>query len=292
LLVKKTGAAGASVALGTLAFEKILDGLTLVLVLLFAVVLLGPPGCVMVTALLPGAIFAGALVFLVALRVQSSWVLFHATRFLKRCPTRYLRERGVGLLSRFIDGLGVIESRWQILAAVALTAVVWLGEFTITCWLTYSMGIPLSLSAAAVVCAMIGLGYMVPAAPAAVGSYEAAAVAGFGLFNVYGERALAAALVLHGCSLALTTGLGLVGMVLSAGNAPGSATGRAFGARWRSSLTGRAHSPGDGTDEHSEQPAALEQIAPASDMKNTATCQTSASSNSATRDAAAIGNDD
>jgi uncharacterized protein (TIRG00374 family) len=201
LLVKQAGAAGTSVALGTLAFEKILDGLTLVLVLLLAVVLLGPPGWVMITASLPGAVFAGALAFLITLRLRSSWVLRLATRGLERyCRIGHLRERGVGLLARFIDGLGVIESRGQILAAAVLTAAIWLGDSMSTYWLSHTMSIPLTLGAAAVISAIIGLGYMIPAGPAAVGSYEAAAVAGLGLFNIHGERALAVALVLHASS--------------------------------------------------------------------------------------------
>jgi uncharacterized protein (TIRG00374 family) len=219
LLMKKAGAAGASVALGTLAFEKTLDGLTLVLVLMLAVVVLGPSGWVMITALVPGAIFAGALAFLILLRLRSEWVLGLATRVLERCGARSLKDRGIGLLARFIDGLSAIESRKQILATVALTAVIWFGDALVTWWLAHSTSVPVSLSAAAVVSAIIGLGYMIPAGPAAVGTYEAAAVAGLGIFSVLGERALAFALVMHACSLILTTGLGLVGLLLTAGNA-------------------------------------------------------------------------
>jgi uncharacterized protein (TIRG00374 family) len=197
MLVKRTGAAGASFALATLALEKILDGLSLVLVLLLAVVLLGPPGWVMTTALLAGAVFMVALVLLVVLRLGSSWVLGFANRVLERCRSRSLKERVGGLLSRFIDGLGVIESREQVLAALALTAAIWLGDSTVTYWLSHTMDIPLTLGASAVISAIIGLGFMIPAGPASVGTYEAAAVAALGLFDIHGERALAVALVLR-----------------------------------------------------------------------------------------------
>src|SRR5262249_52943435 len=153
---------------------------------------------------------------LIALRVRSSSVLRLAKRGLEFCPVGYLRERGVGLLARFIEGLGVIESRGQILAATALTAAIWIGDAMITCWLCQTMNVPLTLGAAAVMTAIVGLAFMIPAGPASVGPYEAATVAGLGLFHVHGEQALAVALVLHACSLALTTGLGLAGLVLTA----------------------------------------------------------------------------
>lgn len=260
LLVKRAGAAGASVALGTLVVEKILDGLSFVLVLVLAVVLLGPPGWVMIAASIPGAVFAGALIFVVALRLRSSWVLSLATRLLGRCRSRYLRERGVGLISRFIDGLAVIGSRWQTLAVVGLTASIWLGESMVTCWIAHAMGARLSLIAASVVCAMIGLGYMVPAGPAAVGSYEAAAVAGLGLFEIHGERALAVALVLHACSLVLTTGLGLVGLVLAAG----TRADPVFPDGSRSHSPGSAPSTGDGDLDADGSPMAPDEGAAAS----------------------------
>jgi uncharacterized protein (TIRG00374 family) len=266
LLVKRSGAAGASVALATLALEKILDGLSLVLVLLLAVVLLGPPGWVMTTALLAGAVFLAALALLVVLRLRSSWVLGLVTRVLECCRSRSLRERGVGLFSRFIDGLGVIESRGQILAALALTAAIWLGDSMVTCWLSHTMDIPLTLGASAVISAIIGLGYMIPAGPASVGSYEAAAVAALGLFDIHGERALAVALVLHACSLALTTGLGLVGLALVASRAPASPADRAFTDRSRAPYPGVAPSPGGGSPEASERPAPVDEDAAASGL--------------------------
>jgi uncharacterized protein (TIRG00374 family) len=273
LLVKRSGATGASVALGTLAFEKTLDGLTLALVLMLGVVLLGPPGWVMITAMLPGTVFIGALVFLITLRLRSSWVLRIATRGLEFCQSRQLKERGVGLLSRFIDGLCVIESRGQILAATALTAVIWLGDSMITLWLSHTQNTPMTLGAAAILSAIIGLGYMIPAGPAAVGSYEAAAVAGLGLFDIHGEQALALALVLHGCSLSLTTGLGLVGLVLAAGNASESSTERAIPDEYHPPPSRHAHSGEDGLRPASERPAPVDEAASATDLKETASYQ-------------------
>jgi uncharacterized protein (TIRG00374 family) len=265
LLVKQSGAAGASVALGTLALEKILDGLSLVLVLLVAVLLLSPPGWVMTTALLAGAVFSGALALIVVLRLRSSWVLGLATRVLDRCGSRSLKERGVGLLSRFIDGLGVIESGYQVLAALALTAAIWLGDSAVTYWLSHTMDIPLTLGASAVISAIIGLGYMIPAGPASVGSYEAAAVAALGLFGIHGERALAAALVLHACSLVLTTGLGLLGLALVASRAPASPEDLAFSDWSRSPYLESAQSPGGGSREASERPVSVNEVAVAAD---------------------------
>jgi uncharacterized protein (TIRG00374 family) len=209
LIGRQQRAIGASTALATVALEKILDGLALAALLQVAVVLLGPPGWLATAALVSGCIFAAALGVVVILKVRPSWL----PNFVAWCATKVgaprVGEALRGMLQRFVAGLAVLASPGQVLVVVLLTAAIWLADAAVTWGLAIGLQAPLSFPAAAVVSAMIGLGFMIPAAPGNLGTYEVVTVAALGLFHIRGEQAVTVALVLHAWTFLLNTALGL-----------------------------------------------------------------------------------
>lgn len=203
VLIAPPGApARVSFALGTVAVEKLLDGLALFAALALAWPLLDPP------AWLAGLFAAACGVFGVA--VLALWLLRR-----RRLPAvAWLGERVGGVVEQFTGGLTAIDTPRRWLGLGALTAAVWAAEAVEVWLLAAALGVPLSLPAALVVTAVIGLGLMIPAGPSSIGTYEFFAVGGLMLFGVAPPQALALTLVLHAWSIVVTTATGLAGMAI------------------------------------------------------------------------------
>jgi uncharacterized protein (TIRG00374 family) len=209
LIGRQQPAGGASAALATVAVEKIFDGLALAALLEVAVMLLGPPDWVASAALAAGCVFLAALAIVVLLKVRPTWLPGGVSWSLTRMGLPRLGEALRGVLQRFVAGLAILASPGQVVVAALLTVAIWLADAGVTWGLAHGLGAPLSFGAAAVVSAIIGLSFMIPAAPANVGTYEVSAVAALRLFGIAAEQAVAVALVLHAWTFLLNTVLGV-----------------------------------------------------------------------------------
>jgi uncharacterized protein (TIRG00374 family) len=198
----------------TLLLEKIFDGLTLATLLLLTVVLISPPDWVVGVAGTAGVLFLGLLSLLIALNCWPNWFIASWEKL-----ARFLRMPQLGAyirstLERFSLGLATIRSARPFVMGLLLTAAIWLIDIQGTWWMASSLGIPLSLVGATVLSAVVGLGFMIPAAPGNVGTYEASAIAGLSLFGIGFDQAIPLAVLMHGSSLILTSVLGLTGLRL------------------------------------------------------------------------------
>jgi uncharacterized membrane protein YbhN (UPF0104 family) len=106
--------------------------------------------------------------------------------------------------------------------------MVWTCEAALIWKLAAALQIPLSLPAAAVVSAVLGLGLMIPAAPGSIGMYEFFSVAVLRLFGIESGRALALTLLMHTWSFVVVTGLGLAGLWISGINFSQLIRGRSY----------------------------------------------------------------
>jgi uncharacterized protein (TIRG00374 family) len=126
------------------------------------------------------------------------------------------REKVVNIFPRFDDGLYILSSLQQTARAFGLTIMVWAAEAVLIWGLAWSLQISLSVPAAMVVSAFLGLGGMIlPVAPGSIGTYEFFSITALKLFGMSSESALALTLVMHAWSLIATTFLGLVGLWMS-----------------------------------------------------------------------------
>ena len=98
-------------------------------------------------------------------------------------------------------GLAGLRDLGQGLAVLALTVLSWL-VLALSSWVLM-LGFDLDLAPAAglLVLVAVGVAWALPAAPGAVGTFEAAAVAALAAYGVSGSHALAYALVLHALNL-------------------------------------------------------------------------------------------
>lgn len=202
LIGRRTSLANASLAFATVAVEKILDGLALVGVVLSAVWLLSPPQWVSRMAIGSAILFALAAILGLWLR--------HRPGLFLRVARRIFGSRGESLLAACAEGLHVLGSPAHALAPVVITAAVWATEAGLVWAIALSLGVRIAPLSALVVAAVLGLGFMIPAAPAGLGTYELFGVAAFKLVGVAAGGALAVTALLHVWVFVANNALGLL----------------------------------------------------------------------------------
>lgn len=210
LVSRKTSLAGGTLALATLAVEKILDGLALLAVVLLSFRFLTPPNWMARLEFAAAFIFGGALAGVIVLRYQSQWLLGLIERMFRAAGFARLGEKVSALGSSFAEGLHVVASVPDMALLIGITAAIWATEAGLVCGLAWALHLPMSLGVGAMVCAVLGLGLMIPAAPGALGTYEFFSSTAIALAGVAAATALALTLVLHAWVLLATSITGLL----------------------------------------------------------------------------------
>ena len=183
--------------LATLAVEKVMDGLALVGMVLFAVWALHPPHWVLDLLRVSILIFGGALVLLVALRYRTRVLIDSVRRAFRLVHLPSLEKKFDGLLTSFADGLSAVSSAGQMLTLLLITAAIWSTEAGTIWGLARALGLAVSLKSAVVASAVLGLGLMIPAAPGGLGTYELFGTEAFKLAGIAAGSALALTVVIH-----------------------------------------------------------------------------------------------
>jgi hypothetical protein len=183
--------------LATLAVEKVLDGLALIGMVLFAAWALNPPHWVLELLRVAILILGGALAMLVFLRYRTRFLVDSIRSVFQWMRWSSLEERFDALLTSFADGLTAIGSPQQMLLLLTMTASIWVTEAALIWGLAKTLEISVSLKSAVVASAVLGLGLMIPAAPGGLGTYELFGTKSFQLAGVAASRALALTVMIH-----------------------------------------------------------------------------------------------
>jgi uncharacterized protein (TIRG00374 family) len=204
-LVRRRGELSATTALGTVAVERIIDGL-LVSLLVFAAffALRGPqtPPWMMPTAYAALGVFSAALVFLgFAMRwpqktVEIAIALTGARLYAPRLA-EVLREKLLSMISGFL----VITDRKNLLWFVLWSAVYWVANGLSLWVLAQGFDLGLSMVGAFATMGLVAVGITLPNSPGLVGQYQWFTQLGLSLYlgDVgHGAAGLAFAIVLHG----------------------------------------------------------------------------------------------
>ena len=151
--------------MATLGLEKALDGLALLAVVLFSFCFFSPPKWVGQLELFSGFVFTSALTVLLLLRYRMGWFLILIRSLFRNVHLEALGEKVVAIFVQFGEGLSILNSLRQTARLIGLTILIWACEATVIWRLATTLQIHLSLPAAVVVSAVLGLGLMIPAAP-------------------------------------------------------------------------------------------------------------------------------
>jgi uncharacterized protein (TIRG00374 family) len=222
-LIRKKGHISASAALGTVAVERIIDGL-MVSVAVFAtfISLRGPssPGWMMPTAYIASGVFAVCLIGLVFALSWPQWTVRTFLRFsLLTTLAPRLAARLDGKLHDLIRGFAVLRDRKNLFAFLAWTVAYWVAN-GMACWvLARGLGVPLTVTGAFAMMGLVAVGITLPNSPGMIGQYQWLVALGCSLelgrtavtdgSVLFGE-VLAYALFLHGLQVIWYVGAGLV----------------------------------------------------------------------------------
>lgn len=197
LLGNEGSLASSSRVLATLAVEKVLDGMTLVAMVLFSICALQPPHWLVNLLRVAIAIFGGALLLLVLLRYQTPVLIGFVRKLFHSAHRSTLEGKFDALLTSFAEGLCAVTSAGQMVRILLVTAAIWVTEGATIWGIAAAFSIVTGLKAAMIATAVLGLGFMIPAAPGGLGTYELFGTEAFNLAGVTVSSALALTVAIH-----------------------------------------------------------------------------------------------
>jgi len=202
LLVARRENVPGALVFGSVVFERIIDMAVLALVMLPAAWMADAPRWIVEIAVVAAIVAGAVLVVLVFVGISAP------ERWLARAATRLGHGRAASMaslaasrLAEFASGAGAAERRPVLAIASILTAFAWLIDASLVWLAAISLGIPLGLADALVICGVAVLGTAIPSAPGYIGTYELAASAAAVALGIAPESALAVAIVVHAMTL-------------------------------------------------------------------------------------------
>ncbi len=228
---KATGTGGhrlrVSAALGTIAVERVMDGLMVSLFLFTSFGFLadrpGAPDWMMPTAYTALAVFGGATVFLIlglwrpTFAVQAAGWLTLLTPLSRRFGGRLERWRikVEDLLGGLISGFSALSNAGCLFRFVATSLIYWLFNGLGFYVLARAFHLDLPLVSAYAICGMVAIGIILPAGPGLVGNFHE-----FGKFGlqislpaaVIAGPGMAFIVAIHGLQFLWYVGVGLVAL--------------------------------------------------------------------------------
>jgi glycosyltransferase 2 family protein len=220
-LLRKGGYTTASAALGTVAVERIVDGLIIslmVFIAFFAHHSASSPGWMMPTAYLALGVFAAALVFLVfAMRWPAPTVEFCLTlTLLPRFAPRFAAAIEHRLLD-MIRGFNALKDVRNLSLFLVWSLVYW-GANGLGVWvLAQAFHLELSLAGAYATMGLLGVGISLPNSPGLVGQFQAFTLLGLSLYLDLGTAAARTPLYATALAYAIAQHLLQVGWYVAMG---------------------------------------------------------------------------
>jgi uncharacterized protein (TIRG00374 family) len=188
----------------TLVIDRLFDGFTVMLILLFTLFTLRLPQGLnnAETVLRTGGIvtfvlYAVVIVFLFFLKHQTMRTLAWTGVLLKPFPQR-LSDRIIPLLGSFIGGIKISSKGSHIFAVLLSSLAIWLFCVIPVDLVLQGFGIHLPITASMFILVLLVFAVMVPASPGYIGTYHSACFMGLSAFGIAKSTALSIALVIHG----------------------------------------------------------------------------------------------
>jgi glycosyltransferase 2 family protein len=207
-----------SAALGNVVLERVIDLLFMMPYLGLAILLFPVPGVMRIASIILIAAVVVIMCFLVWMVVDRPRALMLARRVLSVLPHK-AAVAIMSLLEKFTSGFDVLRKPDRFLGIAAASLLLWAMYAGMLYCILLALGflhagydlIDNNLLGAVLVMLMITtVGFTLPSAPGAVGTYHGMAVLGLSLFSVPGDRAAGFAILLHALNYIPLTLLGLI----------------------------------------------------------------------------------
>jgi len=194
----------ASSIFATIVVERVIDVLTLLLLLALTMVFFPFPGWVRRSGLLT---FAGLMLLFVMLLLMKRHRT-RASRLLERVPR--IGSRLSEWQLAFTQGLAPLSGRWDYAVVFVLSVAIWACYGIIFQLLFFSFEFHLPWIASLVTLVITTISVVVPSSPGYVGTYHYLCQISLGLFGIGESAALSYAFVAHGINFLPVLVLGLI----------------------------------------------------------------------------------
>ena len=214
----------ASAALGTVAVERIVDGLLISLLVFgtfFSLRGPGAPGWMMPTAYTALGVFSGALVFILFAMWQPERTVGFCMRMslLPRIAPRIATTIELKVLD-MIRGFAVLKDGKQLTAFLIWSVIYWTANALGVWILALAFGLPLSLVGGFAVMGLVAVGISLPNSPGLVGQFQWFTLLGLSLYlpgvmdktSDMHAQALAYAITQHLLQVTWYVAMGVLGM--------------------------------------------------------------------------------
>ena len=189
-----------SSALATIVVERIIDILSIVLILAVTLVIYPFPSWVKKSGYIMFGIAIGLFIFLVLMKRYTESTMSFIHRLLKPFPES-ISEKVENLSRSFLDGLKPMKSKFDYIIIFILSILIWFGYwsvlyinfFTFNLAAEYNLGITTGL----VMLVITTISVVVPSSPGYIGTYHWLCQASLELFHVPRAIGLTYAIVVH-----------------------------------------------------------------------------------------------
>ncbi len=204
-----------SAAFASLVVDRVFDAVVVILLMVLAMFDPGFPSGTLIAGR-PASNYAGSgVVVLVIVAIGLYAIVIFPDRLMRlfelvarRVAPRF-EERGRQILKSFADGLSVLRHPGRFAIVFGWAAALWLTQ-AFAFWIMFvALGISIPFSAALFLNGLIMFAVALPSTPGYFGPFEAAAVAGLGIYGVDRNLAIAWSLTFHVLTLIPITVIGL-----------------------------------------------------------------------------------
>ncbi len=202
-IIGKKGGLPASLALATIAVERVIDVLTLIVIMGVTFVIFPFPAWVRTSGYLTFAFALALIVFLVALRKYEGTV----TRWVRRLLgplSRKLADKVAALIREFARGVVPLRRRLDYLWLAVLSVLIWAGYVLVFVFgfqaFDLSRAYDLPWNAALVTLVITTIAVVVPSSPGYVGTYHWLCMKSLELFGIPASASLSFAVAVHAIS--------------------------------------------------------------------------------------------
>jgi len=206
LVISQKERISARASFASVVLERVFDGATIAAMLLALLFIQPFPDWVQKLSVFAGVLFLGSLILLIILGYKGEkWI----ERIQSGSSVKIMRKTA-GFMLKFVWGLQMLKSKQLILWVVILSGVIWVIEAVNYYIIMHSLGISLTLGAAAFTLVVANLGIMIPSSPGNVGTMQYFCILALTIYEIAKDKALAFSLVLHAEMYIPVTLLGII----------------------------------------------------------------------------------
>lgn len=201
---------------GSIILERTLDGISVFVILLTAILLYCKQPWILNLSYLIGALFIGSLIvfYLIFKLDKVDWICEKMSRIARKMPEKLanpslkLIERVCNYTNSFIEGFEVLDSFKYSFVAIVTSALIWGIECYVAYLIVDSFNLGLGFSAGLFVISLISFSTMIPSTSVFLGPYQYAYILALGIFNIPKSTALAISTVHQGILMIMLTVIG------------------------------------------------------------------------------------